>query len=293
MALAMAACTWGRLGHPATPRMRRQRSWPRRSRPRASPLRRRPSTRRVHRPHPLPPTVTATAKPQVKINANGAACRSGPEREQRDPDDPGRRHNGGYDRQGHGRWLLDGQGSRKRQFVLGADAGRHRQRQLCAAARGDTAGHGVAALDARRARLSANFNYWEYNCGGGTVSLQWLDNADNETGYRIYRNGQMIAELPAGSTSYTDAIYLGIGPLHYSIRAYNDAGESAPLNTPGLFLLSKSPVIWKQEGRGSSCLGLVIYRRDATPPALPWSSWFACRAHRCSGCACGCGRTAA
>ena len=80
---------------------------------------------------------------------------------------------------------------------------------------------------------SSNFNYWEYNCGAGTVSLQWLDNADNETGYRIYRSGQMITELPAGSTSYTDAIYLGIGPLDYSIRAYNDAGESAPLNTPG------------------------------------------------------------
>src|SRR4030095_8728434 len=47
---------------------------------------------------------------------------------------------------------------------------------------------------------------WNFSCGGGalTFTVTWVDNASNETGYRIFRNGEPLVELPADSTTYTD-----------------------------------------------------------------------------------------
>lgn len=178
-----------------------------------------------------PPTATATAKPELKISANAAACRVSPSASSEILTTLGAGTTVDLIAQdtADGYWMVKDPVSGSSCWVQVQDG---------------TASGGYALLpevtpQATESRTTpakpgsgSTFNYWEYNCGAGTVSLQWLDNADNETGYRIYRNGQMIADLPAGSTSYTDSIYLGIGPLEYGIRAYNDSGESAPLNTP-------------------------------------------------------------
>ncbi len=60
-----------------------------------------------------------------------------------------------------------------------------------------------------------------------TTSLEWNDNARNEKGYRIYRNGVYVIELPPDSTSYyeTAAIDLG-GTVSYGVEAFNDTGPS-------------------------------------------------------------------
>jgi hypothetical protein len=177
------------------------------------------------------PTITATAKPELKISANGVACRTGPGANDEILTTFGAGTTVDMIAQdsADGYWMVKDPASGSSCWV----------RQQEATAGGDYTLLPEVTPQAIESKTtpakpgsSADFNYWEYNCGGGTVSLRWLDNADNETGYRIYRNSQMIAELAAGSTSYTDAIYLGIGPLGYSIRATNDAGESAPLNTP-------------------------------------------------------------
>jgi hypothetical protein len=71
--------------------------------------------------------------------------------------------------------------------------------------------------------------HYTYTCPGGnlTTSLSWSDSADNETGYRVYRFDQLVADLPANSTSYTDVVTVSPGaPLQYSIEAYNGAGTS-------------------------------------------------------------------
>jgi hypothetical protein len=52
------------------------------------------------------------------------------------------------------------------------------------------------------------------------VMLQWVDVATDETGYRVYRDGTVIATLPANSTSYTDNPPLG-GPYTYAVEAFN------------------------------------------------------------------------
>ena len=78
---------------------------------------------------------------------------------------------------------------------------------------------------------------WEYFCSYATgqidVSLKWADVATNETGYRIIRNGQVVAELPAGSTSYVETITLVAGEKTiYEIEAFNSTGakRSSPIS---------------------------------------------------------------
>lgn len=72
--------------------------------------------------------------------------------------------------------------------------------------------------------------HYDYSCTSSSISvtLSWVDAASNESGYHVYRSGTKIADLPANSTSYDDAITSGPPQdLQYSVAAYNDAGESA------------------------------------------------------------------
>jgi hypothetical protein len=64
-------------------------------------------------------------------------------------------------------------------------------------------------------------------CAGQTysVTLGWTDNATNESGYRVFRDGQMIATLGANATGYTDNPP-GSGPYTYSVEAFNAVGSS-------------------------------------------------------------------
>jgi hypothetical protein len=59
-----------------------------------------------------------------------------------------------------------------------------------------------------------------------SVTLGWQDNANNETGFRVYRNGTLIATRGANATSYTDNPP-GSGPYTYGVEAFNAAGASA------------------------------------------------------------------
>ncbi len=67
------------------------------------------------------------------------------------------------------------------------------------------------------------------------VVLSWTDVANNEDGYRIYRDGALLIALAPDSTEYTDnttlaAIWIVGDPqpsLTYAVEAYNGAGKSA------------------------------------------------------------------
>lgn len=58
-----------------------------------------------------------------------------------------------------------------------------------------------------------------------TVTVVWNDAADNEVGYRVYRDQERIAEVDAGGESYQDAPP-GSGPFTYAVEAYNEHGDS-------------------------------------------------------------------
>jgi hypothetical protein len=74
-------------------------------------------------------------------------------------------------------------------------------------------------------------NGWTFFCNGNgqtDITLSWSDNAINEAGYRILRNGDKIAELPADSTYFAETITLLSGQsVGYQIQAYNLNGESS------------------------------------------------------------------
>jgi hypothetical protein len=71
---------------------------------------------------------------------------------------------------------------------------------------------------------------WEYTCASGnvTVTIKWNDRADNESGYRIYRNDELVTELPPNSNSFTEVVQVEDNEeLTYRIEVFNVAGASS------------------------------------------------------------------
>jgi hypothetical protein len=68
-------------------------------------------------------------------------------------------------------------------------------------------------------------------CSGSdySVTLSWKDNANNETGFHIYRNGGLVGTVGSNATQFTDNPPYG-GPYTYVVKAYNGAGESSGPN---------------------------------------------------------------
>jgi hypothetical protein len=72
------------------------------------------------------------------------------------------------------------------------------------------------------------WSVYTYTCelivGGGnmTMNLAWTDRSNNEDGYKIYRDKQVIATLAPNSTSYVDVAFIAAGKtLSYSVEAFN------------------------------------------------------------------------
>ncbi len=70
---------------------------------------------------------------------------------------------------------------------------------------------------------------WEFSCSLGqmTITIDWMDRATDETGYRILRDGNSIAELPPNSTTYTETIPLLAGEsAEYYVQVYSPGGSA-------------------------------------------------------------------
>jgi len=78
---------------------------------------------------------------------------------------------------------------------------------------------------------------WEYKClykgipGNILISIEWIDRSNSETGFRIYRNGVVIADFPANTTSYVDVFAGGTASYTYRVSAYNSIGEALMTTT--------------------------------------------------------------
>jgi hypothetical protein len=74
------------------------------------------------------------------------------------------------------------------------------------------------------------------------VNLTWVDNSNNETGFKIERsiNGgvtwSLLATVGAGVTSYSDSSVANGNTYSYRVYAYNSAGNSADSNTVSITL---------------------------------------------------------
>jgi len=74
---------------------------------------------------------------------------------------------------------------------------------------------------------------WDYSCEFAneictvTLILEWQDLANNETGYSIFRNNELVANLSPNAITYTDIIYLGRNQAAtYFVQAYNFDGAA-------------------------------------------------------------------
>ena len=75
---------------------------------------------------------------------------------------------------------------------------------------------------------------YNYTCelavGGGTMTmnLTWTDRSNNEEGYRVYRDKQVITSLPPNSTTFVDVAFVATGKtLSYSVEAFNNDWRSS------------------------------------------------------------------
>ena len=60
-----------------------------------------------------------------------------------------------------------------------------------------------------------------------SFNLIWNDKADNESGYRIFRDGALVAELPSSSTAFTETIGMPASrSVTYYVQAYNSIGSA-------------------------------------------------------------------
>ena len=56
------------------------------------------------------------------------------------------------------------------------------------------------------------------------MNLAWTDRSNDEVGYIVYRDGQVIANLGPNSTSYTDVAAVSAGQsVSYKVEVYNDS----------------------------------------------------------------------
>jgi hypothetical protein len=70
---------------------------------------------------------------------------------------------------------------------------------------------------------------WNFSCDNTTLTtiLAWNAPSGPINGYRIYRQGNQIADVPASQTTYTDKIPFTFGSsMTYAVAAYDDAGLS-------------------------------------------------------------------
>jgi hypothetical protein len=58
------------------------------------------------------------------------------------------------------------------------------------------------------------------------IEIRWIDNSLDETGYKIYRGSTLIKTVPAGSNQYQDTDLQPNTSYQYSIRSFNQSGES-------------------------------------------------------------------
>ena len=69
--------------------------------------------------------------------------------------------------------------------------------------------------------------YCDYFNNTLSFNLFWNDKADNESGYRIFRDGALVAELPVSSTIFTETIGMPASRnVTYYVQAYNSIGSA-------------------------------------------------------------------
>jgi len=109
----------------------------------------------------------------------------------------------------------------------------------------------------------------------GTLALSWLDNATNESGYRVERSADgssfaQIAQLGPGAVSYADGGLASGATFYYRVDAYNSSGQSGYSNVAsGQTSASSTPAPPTAPANPTPRDGAT---RVATTPTLGWTA---------------------
>ena len=89
------------------------------------------------------------------------------------------------------------------------------------------------------------------------ITIQWVDNSNNEDGFRIYRNGVLVESLGPNTISFADNDLDYATVYSYSVAAYNQYGETRYSTTVPIRTLNP-PIVVTLGGIG------VIFDHDPT-----------------------------
>ncbi len=81
---------------------------------------------------------------------------------------------------------------------------------------------------------SAPTNLMAVSVGSKSIKLTWSDNSNNETGFKIFRDNELVATVPANTTSYVDTGLVKGKTYYYEVRATNEKGDSDPVSTEAM-----------------------------------------------------------
>ncbi len=175
---------------------------------------------------PSLPTATATTQPTLFINASTSSCRGGPS-----PDfQVIATYNAGTT------IPLVGRDSANSYWIV-QDPASHNQCWI--SVQDGTPGGSFDRLPemtpqpvSAAAPGKPSKGAWNYSCDNTTLTtiLGWRATTGTVNGYRIFRQGNQIADVPSTQTSYTEKIPFTYGSsMQYSVSAYNEAGMSPQL----------------------------------------------------------------
>jgi hypothetical protein len=170
---------------------------------------------------PIPLTATPTTKPSLYINTNGAKCRSGP-----GPDfqeitsfNTGTTVDLIAKDTADGYWMVKDPGSGSSCWVQVQDASPGGSFELLPEVTPQAVAQTVPGRPSR--------GNWNYSCDNTTLTmlLGWNAPSGTVNGYRVYRFGTLLADLPYSSTSYEETIPFTYGSsMNYAVEAYNNSG---------------------------------------------------------------------
>lgn len=93
--------------------------------------------------------------------------------------------------------------------------------------------------------------------------ISWVDNSDNEDGFKLYRNGRKIAVLDSNVTAYVDTPQIFGHPIVYTVRAYKHVHGNVELSEESNGATYEMP-------RNFQKLGLSFVCYDPATDLLTW-----------------------
>lgn len=83
----------------------------------------------------------------------------------------------------------------------------------------------------------------EYKSDGRVLTLKWVKNLDDTIGYRVYRNGELLNEIPVSESLYKDSELLSNTAYSYQVSAVDSEGNESGLSLSVSYNMDSLPPV--------------------------------------------------